>query len=78
MEYSISRYSDYLHRFLQRGSLGVVHSVYRNTVNLSLADRLFALQGMNSPMSPVSLITTLSEQEMGSLGIRAGQSVEFT
>lgn len=78
MEYSISRYSDYIRRFLQAGSLGVVHSVYRNTVNLSLDDRLFALQGMNSPMSPVSLITALSESEMGSLGIRTGQLVEFT
>lgn len=78
MRHTIERYSDYVRRFLQPGKQGTVHSVYRKTANVLLAGRLFALQERNSPLSPISLITSLSEGEMVLLGIAAGQSVTVT
>lgn len=54
---------------------GTVHSVYRKTVNLMFADGLVSLQCAASPVSPLSLITGLSETSFSSLPIRKGQTV---
>lgn len=54
---------------------GTVHSVYRKTINLSIGGTLAALQAKGSPISPISLITTLTSEEMESLEISAGDFV---
>ena len=55
-------------------SEGMVHSVYRKTINLQMGSSLVALQAAGSPLSPVSLITGLDVGEMFRTSCRAGGS----
>ena len=50
-------------------SEGMVHSVYRKTINVQMGSSLVALQAAGSPLSPVSLITGLDVGEMSGLPI---------
>ena len=52
-----------------------LHPVYRKTINLSIGGTLAALQAKGSPISPISLITTLTSEEMEHLEISAGEFV---
>lgn len=67
--------SDYCRSLLQKDSIGNIHSVYRKTINLQLAGHLFALQDCQSVLSPVSLITSLSAEEINHLGVRTDMNV---
>ena len=73
--FSITDTSDYLNELLSGETNGTVHSVYRKTINLSIGGTLAALQAKGSPISPISLITTLTSEEMESLEISAGDFV---
>ena len=72
---SITDTSDYLKELLSGETSGEVHSVYRKTINLSINGTLAALQAKGSPISPISLITTLTSEEMENLEISAGDFV---
>ena len=72
--FSITDTSDYLNELLSGETSGTVHSVYRKTINLSIGGTL-ALQAKGSPISPISLITTLTSEEMEHLEISAGDFV---
>lgn len=78
MIHSVITSSFYANDLLDHFSSGVVHSVYRKTINLLMGDRLVALQACRSPLSPISLITSLNEPQMESLGISAGQRASFS
>lgn len=56
-------------------SEGMVHSVYRKTINLRMGSSLVALQAAGSPLSPVSLITGLDVGEMSGLPVVPGDQV---
>ena len=73
--FSITDTSDYLKELLSGETSGEVHSVYRKTINLSINGTLVALQAKGSPISPISLITTLTSEEMERLEISAGDFV---
>ena len=73
--FSITDTSDYLNELLSGETSGTVHSVYRKTINLSIGGTLAALQAKGSPISPISLITTLTSEKMESLEISAGDFV---
>ena len=73
--FSITDTSDYLNELLSGETSGTVHSVYRKTINLSINGTLADLQAKGSPISPISLITTLTSEEMESLEISAGDFV---
>lgn len=75
--FSITDTSDYMKGLLSHENCGIVHSVYRKTINLSIGGTLAALQAKGSPLSPISLITTLSSEEMESLKIKVGDSVNI-
>ena len=60
---------------LSRISEGIVHSVYRKTINLRMGSSLVALQAAGSPLSPVSLITGLDVGEMSGLPVGPGDQV---
>lgn len=76
--YPIQRTTALVRQLLSTHTTGTVHSVYRKTINLSLGNLLIAIQATGSPLSPISLITSLTEQEISQLPISAGQSVSFT
>ncbi|MCQ2508450.1 MAG: DUF2877 domain-containing protein [Dorea sp.] len=55
-----------------------VHSIYRKTINLHAAGKLLAIQAQGSPLSPVSLITNLSQAQMEQLPVFEDQAVYIT
>lgn len=73
--FSITDTSLYLKELLSQETSGTVHSVYRKTINLAIGGTLAALQANGSPVSPISLITTLTSEEMEGLEISAGDFV---
>ena len=78
MIFHITKLSTYAMQILQNSTTGSVHSVYRNTVNIIVNDRLLALQTADSPFSPISLITNLNDEEFAFANIQEGQIVSFS
>ncbi|MDO4322745.1 MAG: DUF2877 domain-containing protein [Lachnospiraceae bacterium] len=76
VKYAVTTASDYAVGLLRKPSIyGIVHSVYRKTVNLALEGELLALQAAGSPLSPISLITNLTAGEINALALSPGASV---
>lgn len=74
----ITTTSDYSLSLLQKYRQGVVHSIYRKTINLLMGTHLLSLQAADSPKSPLSLITTCTAEEMKTLPVKKNNSVIFT
>ena len=71
---SVSSYAlDFLHKFQQ----GTIHSVYRKTINIDFNRQLLAIQAKDSPLSPISLITEMSQDDMEKLPLSVGQAVRI-
>ena len=70
--------STYATELLLTHRQGSIHSVYRKTINLSIGDRLVAVQAKDSPLSPISLITDMTQEMMADLPFYKGQTVEIT
>lgn len=77
MTCAVCRTTVYAADILSSCSAGTVHSVYRKTVNLQWGASLLALQADGSPLSPLSLITSLTEAELSALPLAAGQTVRI-
>lgn len=75
MSCTINHMSSYSVQLLNSSSAGTVHSVYRKTVNILVNGYLLALQSQSSPLSPISLITSLSQFEMENMAFTPGQQV---
>lgn len=75
MNFSVEKTSFFALNILKQYSSGVVHSVYRKTINLSFNGQLIAIQAAGSPLSPISLITELDAIQMQNLGISVGDHV---
>lgn len=71
MHYLISDTTSYALTVLQSKTDGIVHSVYRKTINLLFGGQLLALQSSGSPLSPLSLIASQTDIPM----VSAGQKV---
>ena len=57
---------------------GAIHSVYRKTININLNGQLIAIQCFGSPVSPLSLISNLTENDFDALDVEPGMSVTVT
>lgn len=75
LRYFITNTSLYAIELLRLQKDGIVHSVYRKTVNLSFGGKLLSLQTCGSPQSPLSLITNMREAHLDALPIQPGQQV---
>lgn len=75
MNLSINKTTLFAINTLAKYKHGVVHSVYRRTINLSFNNQLLALQADNSPVSPISFITALDSNELEALNISTGDQV---
>ena len=75
--YSILETSLSAATFIDTNPEGVIHSVYRRTVNLRLWNRLLALQTEGSPVSPLSLLLPVDESGMDALAHPAGTPCRF-
>mgnify|MGYP000677109365 CR=1 FL=1 len=67
--------ASYALSLLQKTTSFQVHSVYRKTINLSSGSTLLSLQASGSPVSPLSLVTSLSQAELEALDAKPGASV---
>ena len=54
---------------------GIIHSVYRKTINILFKDQLLAIQCAGSPVSPLSMISNLPLDEFDSLNVEVGSPV---
>lgn len=77
MYYFINTLSPYAGQILKTASGGTVHSVYRKTINLLIGGKLTALQAADSPLSPISLICSLSADAMKDLPVCQGDPVSL-
>ncbi len=77
MNYKIVLMSDVAESLLQAASTGTIHSVYGRTINLAVGGRLLSLQSAGSVLSPISLITDLSSDDMSSLWVQKGAAVRL-
>lgn len=75
MNYQVLTTSTYVNEILAENNQGTVHSIYRNTINISIDKHLLAIQTKNSPLSPISLITNLSTDQMKLLPFSVGDSI---
>ena len=78
MNRSVQISTDYLLHLLYGSATGQVHSVYRKTINIQTGDFLFALQSDCSPISPISMITSLTETELAALPVQEGDIVSIS
>lgn len=75
MNHSITEMASFAAHILKNYPVGSVHSVYRKTINLNMGIYLVSLQAESSPLSPISLITSLTAAEMNTLTIHPGDPV---
>ena len=75
MNSQITELSVYADGILKQYSMGTVHSVYRKTINLSLGEKLLALQPSGTSRSPISLLTELPTDIFETLAFRAGDEI---
>jgi hypothetical protein len=78
MHLNITTIGSYALEILNSVSEGLVHSVYRKTINIQFGDYLLALQADLSPVSPVSLITELDAASMETLPVSPGLKVKVS
>lgn len=78
MNINILKSTDYIQKQLFLNKTGTVHSVYQKTINIRMGTMLFALQSCGSPVSPVSMICNLSEEDFSSLHIQVNDSVSVS
>ena len=69
MIFDVIALSTYALHVIQNEEKATVHSVYRNTINVTINDSLLAIQTKNSPVSPISLITNLSPEDFTLLSL---------
>ncbi len=77
MNSQITELSVYADGILKRHSMGTVHSVYRKTINLSLGEKLLALQPFGTPRSPISLVTELPAEVFETLALGTGDEIRI-
>ncbi len=75
---NIVKTTNYCLEKLRKSQIFQVHSVYRKTINLQADGRLLAIQAAGSPLSPVSMITDLTREQMEMLPVFPGQMAAVT
>ena len=75
MNLEVLTLSTYANDILEENNHGIVHSIYRNTINVSIDKKLLAIQTQDSPLSPISLITNLDTEQLGKLPVAVGDSI---
>jgi len=75
MQLTILQASEYAFDILKSTSTLIVHSVYRKAVNLKAGNQLLSLQPRGSVLSPISLITDCTEDELAKLSFTAGKAL---
>ncbi len=75
--YRINQLSQFAFEILKSADLTKIHSIYRKTINLDVNGQLLALQVEGSPLSPISLITDMTQEDMEELGLAVHQQLSI-
>ncbi len=75
--YRINQLSQFAFEILESADLTKIHSIYRKTINLDVNGQLLALQVEGSPLSPISLITDMTQEDMEELGLAVHQQLSI-
>lgn len=75
MDWTVKKISLYGAELLKSNSSGMVHSTYRNTINLAFGGGLLSLHPEGTPMSPIGLITNIPANCFERFGIEKGARV---
>ena len=78
MQLTILQASEYAFDILKSPSTLIVHSVYRKAVNLKAGNQLLSLQPRGSVLSPISLITDCTEDELAKLPFVTGKALSVS
>ena len=78
MPLTILQASKYAFDILKSTPALIVHSVYRKAVNLKAGNQLLTLQPRGSVLSPISLITDCTEEELAELPFAASNALSVT
>lgn len=78
MPLTILQASKYAFNILKSTPALIVHSVYRKAVNLKAGNQLLTLQPRGSVLSPISLITDCTEEELAELPFAASNALSVT
>lgn len=78
MYFKITTIGSFALEILNSEPEGLIHSVYRKTINIQFGDYLLALQADLSPVSPVSLITELDAASIETLPVSPGLKVKVS
>ena len=73
--YKIISCSNYAYEIVKKLSSAKVHSVYNRTINLCANDCLLSLQSENSPLSPITLETNCSPEELSIFDLSSGDEI---
>ena len=71
----ITKSTTFVQNILNQSKNGIIHSVYRKTINILFNSQLIAIQCAGSPVSPLSMISSLSSKKFNSLDIEIGDKV---
>ncbi len=75
--YKINQLSQYAFETLEAAKTTKIHSIYRKTINLDVNGQILALQTKGSPLSPISLITDLGQEDMDASNLQVHQQVSI-
>lgn len=79
MQLTILQASEYAFDILKHTpATPIVHSIYRKAVNLKAGNQLLTLQPHGSVLSPISLITDCTEEELTELPFTANKALSIT
>lgn len=75
--YKIHQLSQFAFEALESADSAKIHSIYHKTINLDVNDQLLAVQVGDSPLSPISLITDMTQEDMEELGLVVHQQLSI-
>ena len=73
--YRINQLSQFAFEILEAAYPAKIHSIYRKTINLDVNGQLLALQVEGSPLSPISLIADMTQEDMDDLNLTLHQEL---
>ncbi|QNS14395.1 DUF2877 domain-containing protein [Mannheimia bovis] len=71
---TISKTTNYALEAIGSSPLVTIHSIYNKTINLLISNEIFSLQPIESELSPISLITHLTQTQFEGLTLKLNQN----
>lgn len=77
MYISPTKTSDYVYQVVGKQAIAEIHSIYNKTINLLINNDIFSLQPQNGYVSPISIITNLTQEAFSQLAFSPKQQLQL-